>query len=45
MNDYLRHLPMLKVSPKTAMMPRKGNAPFCEADLAAIILAYVPIMW
>jgi hypothetical protein len=36
LNDYVKHLPTLKDSPK---------APFGEADLAAIVLASVPMSW
>ncbi len=43
MNDYVRHLPMLKDSPKAVSTTKKGNIPFGEADLAAIVLMSVPM--
>ncbi len=44
LNGYLRHLSMLKNSPKAVATTKKGNIPFAEADLASIILlASVPI--
>jgi hypothetical protein len=45
LNDYVRHLPTLKDSPKAIPMMKKGNVPFSKADLAAIMLASVPMMW
>jgi hypothetical protein len=45
LNDYVRYLPTLKDSPKAVPMTKKGNIPFGEADLAAIMLASVLIMW
>ncbi len=45
LNDYVRYLPTLKDSPKSAPMMKKGNIPFGMADLAAIMLASVPITW
>ncbi len=36
---------MLKDSPKAVLMTKKGNIPFSEADLAAIVLASVPMLW
>jgi hypothetical protein len=45
LNGYLRHLPTLKNSPKAVSTTKKGNIPFSEADLAAILLASVPITW
>ncbi len=45
LNDYVRHLPALNDSPKAVPMTKKGNIPFGEADLAAIMLASVPMMW
>ncbi len=44
-NDHVRHLPTLKDSPKAVPMTKKGNIPFGEADLAAIVLASVPMSW
>ena len=43
LNDYVRHLPTLKDSPKAVSTTKKRNDPFCEADLAAIVLASVPM--
>jgi hypothetical protein len=45
LNDYVRHLPMLKDSPKAVLMTKKGNVPFGKADLAAIVLASVSMKW
>jgi hypothetical protein len=45
LNDYVRHLPTLKGSPKAVPMKKKGNVPFGKADLAAIMLASVPMTW
>jgi hypothetical protein len=45
LNDYVKHLPTLKDSSKAVPTIKKGNIPFGEADLAAIVLASVPIMW
>jgi hypothetical protein len=45
LNDYVRYLPTLKNSPKAVSARKKGNVPFDEADLAAIVLASVPMMW
>jgi hypothetical protein len=45
LNDYVKHLPTLKDSPKAVPMTKKGNIPFGEADLAAIVLASVPMSW
>jgi hypothetical protein len=42
LNDYVRHLPTLKDSPKAVSMTKKGNVPFGKADLTAIVLASVP---
>ena len=38
LNDYVKHLPMLKHSSKAVLTTKKGNIPFGEADLAAIVL-------
>jgi hypothetical protein len=43
LNDYVRHFPTLKDSPKAVPTKTKGNAPFGEADLAAIVLVSVPM--
>ncbi len=45
LNDYVRYLPTLKDSSKAVPTTRKGNIPFGEADLAAIVLASVPMLW
>jgi hypothetical protein len=45
LNDYVKHLPTLKDSPKAVPTMKKGNIPFCEADLVAIVLASVPMLW
>ncbi len=41
----MRYLPTLKDSPKALSMMKKGNIPFGEADLAAIVLESVPMSW
>jgi hypothetical protein len=45
LNDYVRHLPTFKDSPKAVLTTKKGNIPFSRADLAVIVLASVPMMW
>jgi hypothetical protein len=45
LNDYVRHLPMLKDSNKAVSTRKIGNIPFGEADLAAIVLASIQMMW
>jgi hypothetical protein len=45
LNDYVRHLPTLKDSPKAVPTMKKGNIPFGKANLAAIVLASVLISW
>ncbi len=45
LNDYIRHLPTLKDSPKAVPTTKKGNIPFDKADLAAIVLASVSMTW
>jgi hypothetical protein len=45
LNDYVKHLPMLKGSSKAVPTTKKGNIPFSKADLAAIILLSVPMSW
>jgi hypothetical protein len=45
LSDYVKHLPMLKASPKAVPTTKKGNIPFGKADLAAIVLASVPMSW
>jgi hypothetical protein len=36
---------MLKDSPKAVPMTKKGNIPFGKADLAAIVLVSVTMLW
>jgi hypothetical protein len=45
LNDHVRHLPTMKVSPKAEPTTKKGNIPFDKADLAVIVLASVPMLW
>jgi hypothetical protein len=45
LNDYVKHLPMLKDSSKAVPTTKKGNISFGEADLAAIVLSSVPMLW
>jgi hypothetical protein len=45
LNDYIEHLPMLKNSSKAVPTMMKGNIPFGEADLAAIVRWSVPMSW
>ncbi len=45
LNDYVRHLPTLKDSPKAVPTTKKGNIPFGKADLAMIVLASIPMLW
>jgi hypothetical protein len=45
LNDYLSHLPTVFNSPMAVERTKKGNVPFNEADLAGIILNYVPVSW
>ncbi len=45
LNDYVKHLPMLKDSSKSVPTTKKGNIPFGKADLAAIVLPSVPMSW
>ncbi len=45
LNDYVKHLPTLKDSLKAVPTAKKGNIPFCKADLAAIVLSSVPMLW
>jgi hypothetical protein len=45
LNDYVKHLPTLKDSSKAVPAMKKGNIPFGEADLAAIVLSSVPMLW
>jgi hypothetical protein len=41
LNDYVKHLPMMKDSSKAVLKMKKGNIPFSKADLAAIVLLSV----
>ncbi len=45
LNDYISHLPTLKDSSRAVLTTRKGNIPFGEADLAAIVLLSVLMSW
>jgi hypothetical protein len=45
LNDYVKHLPMLKDSSKAVPTMKKGIIPFGKADLAAIVLLSVPMLW
>jgi hypothetical protein len=45
LNDYVKHLPTLKDSSKAVPVTKKGNIPFNEANLAAIVLSSVPMLW
>jgi hypothetical protein len=45
LNDYVKHLPTLKDSSKAVPTTKKGNIPFGESDLAAIVLLSVPMLW
>ncbi len=45
LNVYVKHLPTLKDSSKAVLTTKKGNIPFSEADLAAIVLLSVPMSW
>ncbi len=45
LNDYVKHLPTLKDSSKAVPTTKKGNIPFGEADLAAIVLSSVLMSW
>jgi hypothetical protein len=45
LNDYVKHLPTLKDSSKAVPMMKKGDVPFGEDDLAAIVLSSVPMSW
>jgi hypothetical protein len=45
LNDYNRHPPTLKDSPKAVPTTKKENIPFGKANLAAILLLSVPMLW
>jgi hypothetical protein len=43
--DYVKQLPTLKDSSKAVPITKKGNIPFGKADLAAIVLLSVLMLW
>ncbi len=45
LNDYVKHLPTLKDSSKAVPMTKKRNILFGKADLAAIVLLSVLMLW
>jgi hypothetical protein len=45
LNDDVKYLPTMKGIPKAVPMTEKGNIPFSKADLAAILLVSIPMMW
>ncbi len=45
LNDYIKHLPTLKDSSKAVPTTKKGNIHFSKADLAAIVLSSVLMLW
>ncbi len=45
LHDYVKHLPTLKHTSKAVPTTKKGNIPFSKADLAAIVLLSVPMLW
>ncbi len=45
LNDYIKHLPMLKDGPKAVPTMKKRNIPFNKADLAAIGLVSILMLW
>ncbi len=45
LNDFVKHLPTLKDSPKAVPTMKKGNILFGKADLAAIVLLSVLMSW
>ncbi len=45
LNGYFRCFPKLKDSPKAVLTKKEGNIPFGKANLAAIVLASVPMSW
>jgi hypothetical protein len=45
LNDSVRHLPILKDSPKAVPLTKKGYIPFGKADTAATVLASVSMTW
>jgi hypothetical protein len=45
LNDCVKHLPMMKDSSKAVPTTKKGNISFSKADLAAIVLFSVLMLW
>jgi hypothetical protein len=45
LNDYVKHLPTMKDSSKAVPTTKKGNIPFGKADLAAIVLLSILLLW
>jgi hypothetical protein len=45
LNDYVKHLPTLKDSSKAVLTMKKGSIPFGNANLAAIVLSSVLMLW
>ncbi len=45
LNDYVKHLPTLNDSSKAVPTAKKGNIPLGKADLAAIMLSFVLMLW
>ncbi len=45
LNDYVKHLPMLKNSSKAVPTTKKENILFSKADLATIVLSSVLMSW
>ncbi len=45
LNGYVKHLPTLKDRSKAVPTTKKGNIPFGKADLAAIVLLSVLMLW
>jgi hypothetical protein len=45
LNDYVKNLPTLKDSSKAVPTMKKENIPFGKADLAAIALLSIPMLW
>ncbi len=45
LNDYVKHFPTLKDSSKAVPTTKKGNIPLGKADLAAIVLLSVLMLW
>ncbi len=43
LNEYVKHLPTLKDSSKAVWTTKKGNIPFGEADLAAIVIVLLSV--